>query len=178
MSFLSQIPLLPLAPADGLPSPFVDVLTPERRAGLIACAGRYPLLDFLGMKLEDADTDFCRIGLTHRLELTNAMGGLHGGVITTMLNTAAGFAIVTTMKEGFVISSVSLDVKFFRPLLEGRAIAEARVTRKGRKIVFADTSLMAESGDVLAAGSCIFALLQQRSQRYSAFGHQGFAGSE
>jgi len=156
MCFLSEMPRLPLAPADGSPFAFVQELTSERRDALIACAGQYPTFHLLGMQIGDIATDFCRIGLTHRLELSNPMGGLHGGIITTTLDTAVGFAKVTTMKEGFVIGTVGLDVKFFKPLLEGRAIAEARIQRKGRNIVFADARLTPASGELLAAGTCIY----------------------
>jgi uncharacterized protein (TIGR00369 family) len=156
MSFLSAMPRLPLAPPDGSAFAFVKELSPARREALLACAGEYPMFRFLGMQLEDIGTDFCRIGLTHRLELANPMGGLHGGIIATMLDTAVGFAMVSTMKEGFVVGTVALDVKFFKPLLQGRAIAEARVQRKGRNILFADARLMSETGDVLAAGTCIY----------------------
>ena len=156
MSFLSDLPRLPLAPADGSPFAFVKELAPDRRDALFACAERYPIFHLLGMRIEELATDFCRIGLTHRLELSNPMGGLHGGIIATMLDTAVGFAMVTTMKEGFVVGTVGLDVKFFRPLLEGRAIGEARIQRKGRNIVFADARLMSERGESLAAGTCIY----------------------
>lgn len=155
MSFLSQMPHLPLAPRDGSPFPFARTLTPERREALLECSTRYPIFRLLGMQIEDIDTDFCRIALLHRLELTNPMGGLHGGIIT-VLDTAVGFAMVTTMKEGFVVGTVGLDVKFFKPLLEGRAVAEARVQRKGRNILFADTRLTSDADETLAAGTCIY----------------------
>ena len=81
MSFLSDLPRLPLAPADGSPFAFVKELAPDRRDALFACAERYPIFHLLGMRIEGLATDFCRIGLTHRLELSNPMGGLHGGII-------------------------------------------------------------------------------------------------
>jgi uncharacterized protein (TIGR00369 family) len=156
MSFLSQLPQMPLAPADSSPFPFVPELTPERRTALLACSERYPIFQLLGMRLEDVNTDFARITLTHRLELTNPAGGLHGGIIATMLDTAVGFAIISTLKEGFSLPTISMDVKFHRPLLAGLAIAEGRLERKGRTILFADARLMSAEGDTLATGTCVY----------------------
>ncbi len=156
MSFLDHIPVLPLAPDDGTPQPFVAALTPEREAALLACAPRYPVFQFLGMTLEAVATDYARISLEHRLELTNPMGGLHGGFIATILDTAVGWAMASTLKQGFVVATVAMDTKFYKPLLRGRAIAEARITRKGRSVVYADVTVNDQTGAAIAAGSCIY----------------------
>lgn len=156
MSFLDKIPVLPLAPEDGRPSPFVPALTPEREAALLACAPRYPVFQFLGMTLEAVATDYARIGLDLRLELTNPMGGLHGGFIATLIDTAVGWAMTTTLKQGYVVATVAMETKFYKPLMKGRATAEARIARKGRSILYADVKVTADNGDVVAVGSCIY----------------------
>ncbi|MBP7670265.1 MAG: PaaI family thioesterase [Ferrovibrio sp.] len=156
MSFLDQMPRLPLAPDDGSPHPYAAMLTPDRRDGLLAAAAVYPIFRHLGMVLEDVQTDFARIGLDHRLELTNPMGGLHGGILATMMDTAVGWAMVTTMKQGFVVATVNLAVNYYKPHLAGRASAEARIARKGRSILFAETIARNAAGEVLAQGSCTY----------------------
>jgi len=156
MSFIAQMPRLPLAPADGSPFPFARDMPPERQADLSACATRYPIFNFLGMQVEAIEVDFCRIGITHRLDLANPMGGLHGGIITAMLDSAVGFAMATTLKQGFSLATISLDVKFLRPFMQGHALAEARVRRKGRSVLFADTLLTDDTREAYATGSCIY----------------------
>jgi uncharacterized protein (TIGR00369 family) len=156
MSFIAQMPRLPLAPADGSPFPFVRDLPLERQADLSACASSYPIFGFLGMRVEALEEDFCRIGLTHRLDLTNPMGGLHGGIIAAMLDSAAGLSMATTLKEGFSLATISLDVKFLRPFMAGHALAEARVRRKGRSVLFSDTLLTDGGGETYASGTCIY----------------------
>jgi uncharacterized protein (TIGR00369 family) len=156
MSFIAHLPRLPLAPDDGAPFPFVRDLPLKRHAELSACASRYPIFNFLGMQIEALEEDFCRIGLTHRLDLTNPMGGLHGGIIAAMLDSAVGLSMAATLKEGFSLATISLDVKFLRPFIEGHALAEARVRRKGRTVLFADTLLTDGGGETYATGTCVY----------------------
>jgi len=69
---------------------------------------------------------------------------------------ALWFRICDLACEFLVATRPGLLLKFFKPLLQGRAIAEARLQRKGRNIVFADARLASDAGEVLAAGSCIY----------------------
>ena len=43
--------------------------------------GALSIFRFLRTRIEDIDTDFCRVALLHRLELTNPRGDLHRGTI-------------------------------------------------------------------------------------------------
>ena len=152
----TTIPKLPLAApaADG--GPFVKELSPERKALFAQYAADMPLFHFLGMTLDDIATDRARIGIGHRIELAGPSGGLHGGFYATIIDTAVGFAMASTMVEGYVVMTVAMDTKFFKPLFKGRAVAEAAITRKGRQIVHGDVSVTGEDGTLLAKGTCIY----------------------
>jgi len=113
------------------------------------------------MQLEDIGTDFCRIGLTHRLELTNPMAACTAASsppcsIPPSVSPWRRQCHGDDNEGGFVVGTVGLDVKFFKPLLAGRATAEARVQRKGRNIVFAEARLASDAGETLAVGTCIY----------------------
>ena len=156
MPMPTTIPKLPLAApaADG--GPFVKELSPERKALFAQYAADMPLFHFLGMTLDDIAADRARIGIGHRIELAGPSGGLHGGFYATIIDTAVGFAMASTMVEGYVVMTVAMDTKFFKPLFKGRATAEAVITRKGRQIVHGDVSVTGEDGTLLAKGTCIY----------------------
>ena len=46
----------------------------------------------------------------------NPLGGVHGGVISTLLDTAAGCAVHSTLAVGEGYTSLDLTVKFLRPV--------------------------------------------------------------
>ena len=51
----------------------------------------------------------------------NPLGGVHGGVISTLLDTAAGCAVHSTLAVGEGYTSLDLTVKFLRPSRPGRS---------------------------------------------------------
>lgn len=156
MPMPTTIPKLPLAPAAADGAPFVRELAPERAALFAEYAAEMPLFRFLGMTLDEIATDRARIGIGHRIELAGPSGGLHGGFYATIIDTAVGFAMASTMVERYVVMTVAMDTKFFKPLFDGRAVAEAVITKKGRQIVHGEVSVNDEGGALLAKGSCIY----------------------
>jgi uncharacterized protein (TIGR00369 family) len=156
MPMPTTIPKLPLAPPAPDGGPFTAALSPERAALFAQYAADMPLFHYLGMTLDEIATDRARIGIGHRIELAGPSGGLHGGFYATIIDTAVGFAMASTMVEGYVVMTVAMDTKFFKPLFKGRAVAEAVIAKKGRQIVHGDVSVMDEAGALLAKGTCIY----------------------
>ncbi len=86
----------------------------------------------------------------------NPIGTVHGGLAATMLDSALGCAVHTTLEEGVGYTSLGLEVKFLRPLLPGmgRVVCEGRVVSAGRRVATAEGTLVhAESGRLLATGT-------------------------
>jgi acyl-CoA thioesterase len=149
--------MLPLAPSDGDDWPYAPELAPERAIALLECAQRFPVFRFLGMRLDSIEADRAIVSLEHRVELTQPMGALHGGFIATLIDTAVGWAMASTLKQGFTVLTVGLDVKFFKPVMAGRVTAEARIRRKGRQILHGEVTVSGPRGEAVAAGWCIYA---------------------
>ena len=156
MSLADHIPSLPLAADDGRPSPYVGGLDAERARRLADCAEAFPVLRYLGMSLDAIDTDLAVMSLAHRVELSQPMGALHGGIIATLIDTAVGWAMASTLKEGFTVLTAGLDVKYFKAVLGGRVTATARIPRKGRQLLHGEVNVVDDAGDLVARGWCIY----------------------
>lgn len=80
------------------------------------------------------------------------LGTVHGGVISTLLDTAAACAVHTTLAKGFGYTSLDLTVKFLRPVTaaSGPLRAEGRVISKGRRTALAESQLCDASGKLVA----------------------------
>lgn len=96
---------------------------------------RVPFAHLLGIEFVSAERGAATFGLTLRDELTRMEGIMHGGVIASLLDTAAAFAVHTILEPGQRTLTVDLTVHYLRPVLEGRIEARARVLRAGRKLV-------------------------------------------
>jgi uncharacterized protein (TIGR00369 family) len=85
----------------------------------------------------------------------NPIGIVHGGYAATLLDSALGCAVHTTLPAGVGYTSLGLEAKFVRPITRdtGRVLCEADVLYRGRKQATAEARLTAaESGKLLAHG--------------------------
>ncbi|WP_139977770.1 PaaI family thioesterase [Nocardioides litoris] len=89
----------------------------------------------------------------------NPLGTVHGGVISTLLDTAAGCSVHSTLAVGEGYTSLDLTVKFLRAVTveSGRLRAEGRVIHRGRRTALAEAVLLDASGRQVAhaTSSCM-----------------------
>jgi len=93
----------------------------------------------------------------------NPIGTVHGGLAATLLDSALGCAVHTTLDAGIGYTSLGLEVKFLRPLTPGmgRVVCEGRVVSAGRRVATAEGTLThEESGRLLATGTTTCLLLR------------------
>jgi uncharacterized protein (TIGR00369 family) len=86
----------------------------------------------------------------------NPIGMVHGGYAATILDSALGCAVHTTLPVGVGYTSLGLEVKYLRPITRdtGRVLCEGTVVYRGRKQATAEARLTAESsGKLLATGT-------------------------
>lgn len=77
----------------------------------------------------------------------NINGVVHGGVYATILDTAMGGAVFSTLHEGETTATTSLYLEFLRAAREGETlIARGKVLRRGRHIAFAEGDLFGRDG--------------------------------
>jgi uncharacterized protein (TIGR00369 family) len=92
----------------------------------------------------------------------NPIGVVHGGYAATLLDSALGCAVHTTLPAGIGYTSLGLEAKYVRPITRdtGRVLCEANVLYKGRKQATAEATLTAEdSGKLLASGTATCMIL-------------------
>lgn len=86
----------------------------------------------------------------------NPIGVVHGGYASTLLDSALGCAVQTTLDAGEAYTTLSLEIKMLRPITRetGRVRAEATVIHRGRRQATAEARLLAaDTGKVLASGT-------------------------
>lgn len=100
----------------------------------------------------------------------NPIGTVHGGWISTILDSAMGCAVHTTLAPGEAYTSVEIKVSFVKAVTvaTGEVRAEGRLTSRGRRIATAEGRLLDARGNVLALGSTtclVFPLAEAGSRR-------------
>jgi len=109
-------------------------------------------LDFQLAKIESGRAEF--VG-TPKIDYYNPLGTTHGGYIATLLDSAMGCAIQSTLEAGKGSTSLEFKVNFVRPIFEktGRLTAIGEIINAGKQIVTAEAKLTDEAGKLYAHGT-------------------------
>lgn len=85
----------------------------------------------------------------------NPMGGVHGGWAATIMDSALGCAVHTTLAKGEAYTTVEFKVNLTRPITPrtGLVTCEGRVVHKGRTIAVSEATLKDKDGKLLAFGT-------------------------
>src|SRR4051794_14281086 len=75
-----------------------------------------PLAETLGLDGFGGERGAIHVELVPQLRHYNPIGSVHGGVIATLLDTAAGCSVHSTLAPGERYTSLDLSVKFLRPV--------------------------------------------------------------
>ena len=111
-----------------------------------------PLLDYLGIRLVESGAGSCSFALDIGPRHLNRQRSLQGGVIATLLDAACGYAGLCVSADGPSGNAVTinLSVNFIDRVAAGTVRACGRVVRQGRSIYFAEATLLASDGRVVA----------------------------
>ncbi|MEU8522795.1 PaaI family thioesterase [Streptomyces sp. NBC_01216] len=82
----------------------------------------------------------------------NPIGSVHGGVYATLLDSAAGCAVHSTLPRGTAYTSLDLSTRFLRPITTdtGTVRAIGTVMSRGRRTALAEAGLYDASDQLLA----------------------------
>ncbi|WP_111413784.1 PaaI family thioesterase [Billgrantia lactosivorans] len=136
------------------------------RAGLSRFVNVIPHTRELGLEVEEVSPPKVRMRLPWRDELLgdSGRGLVHGGVLTMLLDTVCGSAVLCGLPAPEVCPTLDLRVDHYRPALAGKPImAEARVLRVTGAMVFTEGTLWQEPGRTIARGIGNFVRLGARN---------------
>jgi uncharacterized protein (TIGR00369 family) len=94
-------------------------------------------------------------------EHRNPMGSVHGGVAMTLLDSAAGAAVHTTLEPGSAYTTLEMKVHLTRTIRpEGPEMrAEGAVVHRGGKVATSEARLVDEAGKLYAHGTATCLIL-------------------
>jgi uncharacterized protein (TIGR00369 family) len=97
----------------------------------------------------------------------NPLGTVHGGILATVLDTATGCAVHSTLSAGEGYTSLDLTTKFLRPVTTGSGLlrCEGTVLSRGRRTALAEARLTDGAGRLVAhaTSSCLIFPLDDRT---------------
>jgi uncharacterized protein (TIGR00369 family) len=106
-------------------------------------------MNLIGARLVTVEPGVVEITLPYRADLTQQNGYLHAGVVTTIADSACGYAAMSLMPAEAGVLSVEFKVNLLRPARGQSFLARAEVIKAGRTltVVRADVFALAEDAE-------------------------------
>jgi uncharacterized protein (TIGR00369 family) len=118
-----------------------------------------PVMHLLGAEALEADEGRAVVALTPQEFHYNPLGTVHGGILATLLDTAAGCAVHSTLPAGVGYTSMDVVTRFLRPVTvaSGTLRCEGTVLSRNRTTVLAEARLSDTKGRLVAhaTSSCL-----------------------
>ena len=116
---------------------------------------RPPLGELMDLSVSSPEPGSATFEFTPTELFDNPMGTLHGGIIGTLLDSAMGMAVLSTLEPGAAFTTMEYKVNFLRPVTvaTGRVFAEGTVLHAGRSQAVAEGRLMDAGGKLYAIAS-------------------------
>ena len=113
---------------------------------------RPPLAELLDMGIDDVAPGRVVFGLDASERFYNPLGSVHGGIVSTLLDSAMGCAVHTSLPAEYTYTTVELHVNFVKAVRAnaGRIRAEGEVITSGRRIATASGRLLGPDGTLYA----------------------------
>lgn len=104
------------------------------------------IMQAIGAQLVRVDPGVVEISLPYRKDLTQQDGYLHAGIITTIADSAAGYAAFSLMPAGARVLSVEFKVNLLRPARGEEFVARAEVIKPGKSLSIVRADVFATTG--------------------------------
>ena len=95
---------------------------------------RQTIMALIGGELTRVEPGVVEITLPYRADLTQQHGYVHAGIITTIADSACGYAAYTLMPPGSDVLAVEFKVNLLRPAKGETFVARAEVVKSGRTL--------------------------------------------
>ena len=114
-----------------------------------------PITGLLKFQLAEAGEGRAVFRGTPDATMLNPLGSVHGGWAATLLDSALGCAVHTTLAVGESYTTVEFKVNLVRAIMPdtGEVVCEGRIVSRGRRIAVSEATLKTVDGKLLAHGT-------------------------
>jgi uncharacterized protein (TIGR00369 family) len=130
---------------------------------MIAIGGRPPIAETLDFALIEVEEGRAVFEGTPGLHAYNPLGIIHGGYAATLLDSACGCAIHTTLGATQSYTTLELKVAYHKAMTKetGPVRAEGRVLTIGRRAAFSEATLKDATGRLYASATSTLLIMEK-----------------
>ena len=133
-------------------------------AALRGAAQPPPYVRLLNMRFIAVSDGSATFEMPATVDLYNPNNVVHGGALTSLADSAMGFAVFSTLAPGETFTTAELHVNFLRPVTadSGMLRSIGRVVHRGQQLAVAEAEVLDQQNQLIARASSTNVILQRR----------------
>ena len=104
----------------------------------------------LGIEIINIGEDIARLSLHINQNQLNQNGVVHGGIISSLADSAAAVVLLSNIETGKNTSTIELKINFLRPVKSNNLFADAKIIHKGSRIAVVDIDIKNRAEQLIA----------------------------
>ena len=127
-----------------------------------------PYFQLLGMRCTGLSDGMAAFEMRASADQYNPNGVVHGGAISSLADSAMGFAVFTTCGPGETFTTAELHVNFIKAVTadSGMLRSTGRVVHRGQQLAVAEAEVFDQQNQLVARASSTNVILQRRAAMY------------
>ena len=122
-----------------------------------------PFWSLVGMELVDIKKGWAKTKIPYSLNLTNANGVAHGGIIFSAADSAVGLALLGLVDRHDLITTIEMKINYLRSFDRGEIFAEAKIIFKGAQTAVGEVEVRDSDGNLVAKAISTYAIIKRNS---------------
>lgn len=128
-------------------------LNPEYIQIISNAVNQSPYFSLLSMKIKDLEWGSSVLEVELGEKHLQPFGYVHGGVIASVMDATAFWAVFPQVKDEMGLTTVEIKVNYLAPVQKGRLVAKGRCIKMGRTLALGDATIYDEKGNLIAHGT-------------------------
>lgn len=138
----------------------MKTLNPEHIKEVLNLINHGPYFELLLMKVCELGIGYCKVEVDLETKHMNPFGAIHGGVYSSIIDTAAYWAVYCELEENAGFTSIDIKVDNLSMIKEGKIIVEGKSLKIGRSICLSEATAKDVNGKLLAHGTSKLMVIQ------------------
>lgn len=131
---------------------------------LVARVKKIPIFDTLQMQIVALAPGYCEVSVPRKVEYDGVFSSFHGGLLMTLADSAACFAIMTQTGPDQIMTTTDMNIRFLAPCLSDVRV-KAKVIKLGKTLCPVAADLFDASGRHVALAQVNYMLLDKMPRR-------------
>ncbi len=128
-------------------------LNPKYVEVISETVNRSPYFALLSMKVKDLEWGTAVVEVDLDGKHLQPFGFVHGGVIASVMDAAAFWAVFPQVRDGMGLTTVEIKVNYLAPVQKGKLIAKGRCIKMGKTLALGDVFIHSDERTLLAHGT-------------------------